>query len=163
MEQEEVKQPVEINPIEWETESFESHHRDWRWYLVAAVLLLLVLAYAIYSHRWLLSAVVVMVGVALYLSGRMSPEKISCRIDNQGVKVGDKLFTYDQIKSFWISKTVDTIKLNLISVQRFMPVISLLLLSGMEEAVRAALGSRLPESSNRKDDWIDRIGRILRI
>ena len=163
MEEQEIKQPAEIRPIEWEAESFEVHRRGWSWYLIAAIILLLVLVYAIYVGRWLLGGVTVMVGVVLYLSGRMSPEKVSCRIDGQGIVVGHQTFAYDQLKTFWISTTPTTIKLNLISVGRFTPVISLLLKAGMEEEVRGTLGNRLPESKNRQDDWVDRINRFLRI
>ena len=158
-----VKKSIEIEPIEWEAESFETHRRGWSWYLIMVAALLLVLVFAIYTHRWLLSGVVVMVGVALYLSGRMSPEKVNCRIDNQGLAIGGKLFLYDQMKSFWISQAAGVAKLNVISVQRFMPVTSLMLPAGIEEKIRKVLGSKLPESTNQKEDWIDRINRILRI
>ncbi|MFA5270046.1 MAG: hypothetical protein WC400_00255 [Patescibacteria group bacterium] len=161
--EEEVKKPIEIEPIEWEAESFEIHRRGLSWYLIMAAVLVLVLIFAIYTHRWLLSGVVIMVGVALYLSGRMSPEKVNCRIDGQGLTISDKMFTYGQIKSFWISQTAGVAKLNVISTQRFMPVTSLMLPQGLEEKVRKALSSRLPESPNQKEDWIDRINRILRI
>jgi hypothetical protein len=159
----ETRQPDEIQPIEWESDSFETHRRGWSWYLVVAIVLLLVLIYTIYFGRWLLAAVVVMVGVALYLSGRMSPEKVSCRIDNQGVTIGNRTFSYDQIKNFWVSKTAGTSKLNLISTQRFMPVISVLVKSESEGMIRTVLSSRLPESKNQQEDIIDRINRFLRI
>jgi len=161
--EQETKQLVEVQPIEWESDNFETHRRGWSWYLIAVAILLLVLIYTIYSGRWLLAGVVVMVGVVLFLSGRMSPEKVSCRIDDQGITIGNRTYLYDQIKTFWISKTAGTAKLNMISTQRFMPVISLLIKAGSEEMIRSAFGGRVPESKNQQEDVIDRINRFLRI
>jgi len=163
MEGQEIKKSVEVEPIEWETESFETHRRGWSWYLIAAAVLVLVLIYTIYTGRWLLSGVVFMVGVALYLSGRMSPEKVGCRIDSQGVTIGKRALAYDQLKTFWISQSDGAIKLNLISTQRFMPVISLVILPELIEQVRGALGNQIPESKNQQEDLIDRINRFLKI
>lgn len=163
MEDQEVKQPVTIDPIEWETESFETHRRGWSWYLIAVVVLLLVLVYTIYTGRWLLSGVVLMVGVALYLSGRMSPEKINCRIDSQGVTIGNRVFAYDQLKTFWVSRLDQSIKLNIISTQRLMPVISLSITAELGEKIRLSLGKLLPESKNQREDLIDKINRFLKI
>ncbi|MBN2585053.1 hypothetical protein JXA59_00155 [Patescibacteria group bacterium] len=163
MEEQEVKKPVQIEPIEWESANFETHRRGWSWYLIVAIVLLLVLIYTIYIGRWLLVGVVVMVGVALYLSGRMSPEKVSCRIDNDGMTIGNRTFVYDQLKTFWISKSKEATKLNIISIQRFMPVISLGITDELGERIRGALGNRLPESKNQQEDLIDRINRFLKI
>jgi hypothetical protein len=161
--EEEVKKPVEIEPIEWETESFETHQRGWSWYVLVIVILLAALAYTIYLHRWVLTGVTVMVGVVLYLSGRLRSERIKCRIDGQGIAVGERVFPYEQLKTFWISQSASQLKLNLITTFRFMPVISVMITAELMDRLRQTLGGKLPEAPNRGEDWIDRINRWLKI
>jgi len=88
---------------------------------------------------------------------------VGCRIDSQGVTIGKRALAYDQLKTFWISQSDGAIKLNLISTQRFMPVISLVILPELIEQVRGALGNQIPESKNQQEDLIDRINRFLKI
>jgi len=162
-EQSQTAQTKNIQPIEWETESFETHQRGWSWYVVVIIILLAVLAYTIYLRRWVLAGVTVMVGVVLYLSGRLRSEKIKCRIDSQGIAVGEKVFPYEQLKTFWISQSAGQLKLNLITTFRFMPVISVMITAELMDRLRQTLGGKLPEAPNRGEDWIDRINRWLKI
>ena len=149
--------------VEWETEEFDKHERSTVWYLGFGTILLLALAYTVYIGQWLLSALIVMVGVSIYLSGRIKPNKIKCLINERGVSIGDKQFGYDQLKTFWFSKTEEGIKLNLITIFRLMPVVSIKITNELEPKIREALMSVIPESKNKKEDWIDRAGRILKV
>ena len=161
--EQEIRQPIGTNPIEWEAEEFETHARDAKWYIIVSCILLLILAYTIWISHWILSAVVVMVGIVLYLSGRLKPRIIKYIIDNQEVKVGDKVFKYNELKTFWFSKADGVTKLNLISTFRLMPVISIRIQGDMKEKIKDVLGKFLPEAQNRGEDWIDRINRFLKI
>jgi hypothetical protein len=161
--EQEVKQPTNIQPVEWEADSFEMHRRSMGWYVLVSAILLLILATTIYFRNWMLGGVVLMVGIVWYLSGRLRSVKVNYLIDDGGLTVGSKLLTYEQLKTFWISKTTDQIKLNIISTFRFMPVISILVTSDLVEPIRKALLVKIPESENRGDDWIDRINRFLKV
>ena len=156
-------QSDKIEPIQWEAEEFETHTRDTKWYIIVSCILLLALAYTIWISHWVLSAVVVMVGVVLYLSGRLKPRIIKYMIDSQGVKVGDRIFQYNELKTFWFSTSHKITKLNLISIFKLMPVISISIQGDMKEKIKNILSQFLPESQNRGEDWIDRINRFLKI
>ena len=154
---------VNITKVEWETEEFDKHKRGAGWYLGLGTILLLALVYTIYIRQWLLSSLIIMIGVSLYLSGRIKPNKIKCSINESGVSIGDKQFGYDQLKTFWFSRTEEGIKLNLITIFRLMPVVSIKITNELEPKIREALVSVIPESKNKKEDWIDRAGRILKV
>lgn len=154
---------IKTSKIEWEAEEFDSYDRDARWYLGAGIVLMLALVYTIYIKQWILTAVALMVGVVLFLSGRIKSQKRRCVIDNNGIEIGDKQFNYDKLKTFWFSKSNGVIKLNLITVFRLMPVISIHITRELESKIREVLVNFLPESKNQKEDWIDRINKILRV
>ena len=160
---EEIVGSVKIEPIKWVAKEFDRHNRSMGWYLGIGAVLLAVLAYTIYFKSWLLCVLVVMVGVALYFSGKMEPKDIECTIDEKGIKIGDKQFEYAQLKTFWFSKTEDSLKLNLITIFRFMPVISVSITNDLRPKINEALIQVMPESENKKEDWIDRISRILKV
>ncbi len=156
-------QSDKIEPIQWEAEEFETHARDTKWYIIVSCILLLALAYTIWISHWVLSAVVVMVGVVLYLSGRLKPRIIKYMIDSQGVKVGDRVFKYNKLKTFWFSDSDRITRLNLISIFRLMPVISIWIKAEMKDKIRTALSQVLPESQNKGEDWIDKINKFLKV
>jgi len=156
-------QSNKIQPIYWEAEEFEIPTRGIKWYIFVTGILLLALAYTIWISHWILSAVVVMVGVVLYLSGNLKPRVIKYMIDSQGVKVGDRVFQYNELKTFWFSNSHKITKLNLISIFKLMPVISIKIPSDMKEKIKNILSEFLPETQNKGEDWIDRINRFLKV
>lgn len=160
---EKIELPIKIESVRWGTKEFDKHSRGVGWYLGIGAILLLILAYTIYSKNWLLGVLVIMIGVSLYFSGRMDPKNIECVIDESGVKIKDKQFEYNQLKTFWFSRTEENIKLNFITIFRFLPVISVNITNELEPKIRKALTQVIPESENKKEDWIDRIGRILKV
>jgi len=151
-------------PITWEANEFESHARGMGWYVLVSAVLVLFLAYTLYTHRWILSAVVVMVGVVLFLSGRLQPRRVAYQIDQAGFTMGEQTLTYEQLKTFWFSRPRRaSATLNLISTMRVMPVISVKIPMDMVGKAKVVLGQHLPESSNQGEDWIDRLNRWLKV
>lgn len=157
-------QSGKIKDISWEAKEFDVHKRDAKWYVVMVAVLLLVIIYTIYIKQWLLTGVVVMIGVVLYLSGTMKPKRIKYVVSSAGILIGDKLFEYSSgLKTFWFSDTDGEIKLNLISTIKLMQVISIKVPSGKKDEIRNVLLKFLPESDNKGEDWIDKINRFIKI
>ncbi len=157
-------QSEEIKPINWEAREFDTYTRDAKWYVVAIAVLLLAIIYTIYIQYWILTGVVIMVGVALYLSGTLKPKQIKYIVNNTGITIGDKLFTYDNdLKTFWFSDVDGEIKLNLISTIKLMTVISIKVPSDKKDSIRNVLLKFLPESDNKGEDWLDKINRFIKV
>ena len=159
----EIKQQIKIEPISWEAEEFDIPKRNIGWYVVVGAMLIILLVYTIYVNYWILSAVIVMVGVVFYLTGNLKPRTMEYLINETGIQIGDKVFSYDQLKTFWFSRSEGAVKLNLISIFHLMPVISIRVTNELENKIRETLIQVLPESKNKREDWIDRINRILKI
>lgn len=159
----EIKQQTRIEPISWEAKEFDVPKRSIEWYIIISIILIALLVYTIYISYWILSAVIVVVSVVLYLVGSLKPRTMKYLINEAGIQIGDKVFSYDQLKTFWFSRSEDGIKLNLISTFHLMPVISIYVTKELENKIRETLIKVLPESKNESEDWVDRINRILKI
>ena len=154
---------ISFAPIEWEATEFEMHQKGWWWYASVIILAALVIAYAIYAKQWLFGVtVLILAGVILFVD-RIRPRLLKCRIDTVGLSVNDKSFTYDQLKLFWFYSADGHTYLRLLSTNRMMPTISLSIPPDRLDSIQTTLLKVLPESTDRKDDMIDKLGRILKI
>ena len=153
----------QIEPLVWQAEEFETHRRGWAWYLVTILVLALLITYTVYTRQWLLTGVVVAVGIILYLSNRMKPRLMDYRVDSGGLSIGAKTFAFDQLKSFWLHIRDGQTYLNVISTQRLMPVITIKVTGVDINKIREALSKHIPESANQGEDWVDKINRFLKV
>ena len=153
----------EVQPLSWEASEFEVYHRDWKWYTVFVLVAGSILAYSIYTQQWLLAGVTVAVGVLLLVSGRLRPRQMSYRIDGQGIYINGKLFSFEQLKSFWLHDQDGKSYLNVISAFRLMPTITIQINAVDKETIKSILGKFLPESGRQNEDWIDKMNRFLRV
>ena len=152
-----------FEPIVWESAQFEATKKDWRWYSIAAVVVILLLTYAVYARQWLFGVLIIALMAAIFIVDRVKPKMLSCRIDAAGVTINERAFPYDQLKLFWFHHVENKLYLNLLSTARTIPTISLTIPKDYQAKIRAALSKFLPESDTKKDDFVDRLGRILKI
>jgi uncharacterized membrane protein YobD (UPF0266 family) len=145
----------------WEADEFQTHERGLWWYVGVFGLAILAIIYAIYIKNWMFIGVVVMIVVALFVLGRVAPRKFVHTITDKGVKVGDKFYSYSELKSFWVVDDVATV-LNILTAKKYALLLTLQLAKGDVEKVRTILSEYLPEESDRGEDRIDKISRLLK-
>lgn len=165
IEQPSQPEPVNISfePIVWQAEEFEVYQRDWKWYLIFIVVEGGLLAYLIYTKQWILAVMAVVIGGLLLISGRLRPRLMQYQIDPQGLTINGRTFPFDKLKSFWLHDKTGKSYLNVISVLRLMPVITVRINSDDKAKIRGILGKFLPESGHKDEDWIDRINHFLKV
>lgn len=147
----------------WEAPEYEKTTRSPTWYVVAAVVVVLVIAYGIYARQWSLIAVTLVAAGALYFVGARTPKTFAHKIFDNGVEVGDKFYPFDQLKSFWIIADEDSQTLNLLQLGKFKFLLSLQLGDADVEKIRTSLVQFLPEETDREPDMIDKISRFLKL
>jgi len=149
--------------ISWETEEFEQYRKSIWWYLLIVVLIGLLLLLAWFLKNWIMALVMVVAAGAVIIVGRVKPRLIKVAIDEEELKVGDKRFPLSRIKSFWIVKTPEGMKVNFLLGIRFAPLLTLKIPAEKTPSLREFLRDKLPEESERGEDLIDRFNRFLRI
>ncbi len=88
--------------ISWQVPEYEKHERNKSWYVLASIIGLLFLVYAIYTKNFLFAVIIIVVALIIILHDSREPDLIKVSITDEGIVVGRKFYDYDEIKDFSI-------------------------------------------------------------
>ncbi len=88
--------------MSWQVPEYEKHERNKSWYILAGVIGLLFLIYAVYTKNFLFAVIIIVVALIMILHDSREPDLIKVSITDEGVIVGRKFYDYDEIKNFSI-------------------------------------------------------------
>ncbi|MBI4256740.1 hypothetical protein HY626_01635 [Candidatus Uhrbacteria bacterium] len=103
MEQEEGQINIGAPQLEWEVNEYPMHQRSRLWYIIAAVLGVALIIYAIATANFLFAVIILMIGVITLLSSFVPPDRVPVVITNTGVVVSDMYYDFQAIKDFSIA------------------------------------------------------------
>jgi len=160
-----VKRPIdedydENQVFEWESFEFEYHEKgkNWVWGLVGAVVILVILM--VLLKNWLGIGIVVLLGVVVYQYAFKKPNKIHFVLTKDGLLVGDKMYEFKELKSFWVSHEgvlyIDT-------KQYIPPRLSAVLNSVDVEALVKFLEYNVPRVDRKSADSGDQLSKWLKL
>ena len=148
--------------IEWQALEYEHREKDSNWYwavgALGGVLAILALVFAN-----LLVAILAVVGTcAVLLQGARPPAMVAYGLTGKGVRVGERLYPYDHLKSFWVSDEVEhKSKKIIIESHKLVPHIILPLPAEIPgESARVYLRDKLAEVRH-EDTLADALGDVL--
>ncbi len=134
------------SPIEWETFEYDDHNRGTDWYWAIGLIALSLAVSAVIFDNYLFAILIVIATFSLYLFSVRKPLRISVSIGEDGIRIGNDLYRYGTLKSFWIEKKDGREKLLLQSTKTLLPLLSLSIEKVSGESVRGALAPHLPET-----------------
>ncbi len=146
----------------WQTTEFESHKKPkgWLFYVILAGLLLT--AGFLWFKYWLAAGVVVAATLALISQSRTSGKKKSYAIYDQGITIDDRVYGFDQLKSFWIFDSQGRAIVRFEQLSRLALPIEMPIDLENPEQVRLFLSKHLPEAEDRGEDVADKINRWIK-
>lgn len=86
----------------WKGPEFEVYERDKKWYLVMSAILLIIISWALYSNSPIMAITFILIGVVGYIYVNKEPRVLDYIVTHDGVIVGNELYQYENIDSFWI-------------------------------------------------------------
>lgn len=102
-----------ITVFEWEApERYEFEFKEKMFWIIVAISLLFILLLAVLGHYLLMGAVIATL-FFVYVAGTTKPEIVKHKITKRGVEVGNRLFEWYMLDSFWFSKKNDHLFLNI--------------------------------------------------
>jgi hypothetical protein len=113
-------------------------------------------------RQWIGAAVVVAACFALYSQSSSRGKKRNYAIYDQGVTVDEKVFTFDQFKSFWIFPYQDRPIIRFEQLKRLSLPVEMPVGDENPEQVRLFLSKHLPEAEDRGEDISDTINRWIK-
>ena len=97
-----VSKILENSLMHWQAPEYEKYEKGRRWYLYAALVLLLIIGYAVYTNSPVMAITFILIGVVGYIFINRDPRTIAFAITRDGMLAGHELYDFDNIRSFWI-------------------------------------------------------------
>ena len=149
-----IKKQVQkqISPqISWEAPSFYFNPQK-RYFSLVIVALVLGGGAMLFFHRDTLTAIfLILSSLVLILYSNKRPEISKITIDQAGVKIGDMLYYYKDIKSFWIQYNPGEAKeLSIESKKWYMPYVKISIEDKNPLSIRSLMINFLPEREHEK-------------
>jgi len=146
----------------WQAIEFESQEKNKSWFLYLFLIAIVLCAAFIWLKLWLAAAVTIAAAFALYSQASTSGKKKSYAIYNQGVTIDNKVYTFDQFKSFWIFPSEERIILRFEQLKRFALPIEMRIEGENADQIRLFLAKHLPEQEEKGEDIMDKVNRWIK-
>ncbi len=151
-------------PITWTAQEYIHLDRSPLWFVAFIAVVLGLVALSVFVlNAWSFAVLVVVMAVALIVYIRRPPRTLTYALSpNQGLYVGERLYTFDEFKAFGLIQDDGNFSIMLIPRKRFAPGVSVFFPEDAGERIVDILGQRLP-MENLKLDLVDTIVRKLRL
>ncbi len=147
--------------IAWEGPEFENFRKDTQWYIAAAIILLLIITYAVVINAPIMAITFILIGVVSYIYVQKEPRHLRFAVTQQGIVVGDEVFPFTDIASYWIFyEPPHTYLLSLEMKHRLLPHVHIPLHGVDIAALHEVLDQFLPEEEQEMG-IVDTLERLL--
>lgn len=148
--------------ISWKAEEYIAHDKGGWWYAGLVAVGLVLSGIAILLQAWTFLVVIILSVIALIVYSLRPPRVLQYKLDQNGLTEGEKLYAYDEFKSFGILHEDNHFAIVLTPRKRFSPRVTVFFPQPRGEQIVDAFGARLPMEEV-KLDLLDRLIKFLRI
>jgi len=155
------KDTVRKAVFSWSAPEFITYKRDINWYLKIVLFAVIIAGLLAWQEIWTGVALVIVAAILLILLSQSHPKVVKCALYYDGVVVDDKVFRFDQFKSFWIIPG-ELPKAKLQYTGKMAGQVTLPIKEVDPEQVRLFLSKHLAEESDKGEDLTDTINRLIK-
>jgi len=150
--------------VTWNAQEYIHLDKTPVWYILFFIVVIGLVAVDVFLLKsWTFSVLVIVMAVALIVYSRRPPRTIVYGLSSlQGLYIGERLYHFDDFKSFGIIQDGEHNSIMLIPIKRFSPGVSVYFPEESGEQIVDILGQRLP-MEELKLDIIDTVVRKLRL
>ncbi|MFA5841422.1 MAG: hypothetical protein WC835_00445 [Candidatus Paceibacterota bacterium] len=134
--------------VSWRGYEYEYREktRDWYWALV--IVSIAVAIAAIIFQNYLFAVLIIVSAFSVAVHSYQPPEEKEFRIDERGIKIGKKLYTYQNIESFWINDKMQPPQLFFKLKRPILPLIIIPIGTANSEKIKEILFNNLHEEEH---------------
>jgi hypothetical protein len=147
--------------LTWQASEYVHHHKGMGWYVALAGLVAVLLAIAVIFKVWLSIGVFIAMGAAIAVYAHKPPRVLTYQLDSDGITIEEKLYPYENFRSFGVLSDIEWHTIDLEPTQRFMPRLTVLFGDEDFDEIVAHLERHLPRV-DRDPDLVERLSRYLR-
>lgn len=144
---------LDLNEINWRIEERQMNLENNQWLWALAIVGFAIVVFSILLKNYLLIIVIALSTFIIYASKNKKSESHYFRLDNEGVTIDGKLYSYGNFESFWIfpayAKALADEPVKEIAFRRkhhLMPLLIIPFHNSEETEIRKILESHLPEN-----------------
>ena len=150
--------------LHWKAPEFESlFRREKKWYMYIALILAVIIGYAVYTNSPLMAIVFVLIGILGYIYLNQEARELDFLIAPDGIIAGRELYRFENIDSFWIFYEPGDVKVISLDTKSFLtPFVHIPINDQDPVAIREILIKYIPEVKQ-EPSVIDLLERIIGI
>lgn len=88
--------------ISWEIAEYKKHERSKAWYVLASIIALIFMLFALFRQNFLFAIFIIIVSIIIILNEKQEPAKIKVTFTDNGLWVGKSFYDFDDFKNFSI-------------------------------------------------------------
>jgi hypothetical protein len=125
----------EKKKIEWTMPEYNEKERNNDWFWALGVIVVASSITSIIFGSYFFAVFIVLSGILIVMFALKKPDMVSYELNEKGLQIRNRLFPYEEIKSFWVQKeTKPTLFIK--SGRLFMPVISMPIESSLADEIK---------------------------
>ena len=137
---------MDASEISWSASEYENSAKSSEWYWTLGILTVALAIAALLLKNMLFASFIVLAGFTAALYGAKTPKNIDLSVGAKGVRIGNKIYPYENLKSFWVRyEPAGKKEIEVISKKLFMPRLILPLGDTDPNKIRAILVRVLKE------------------
>ncbi len=148
--------------VSWQAEEYVQNDKNVGWYVGLVVVGLVLVGISVLLRWWSFTALIVVAVFALVVYTVRPPRKLQYMLDDNGLLEGDRLYRYEDFKSFGLLRDGTHFAIVLTPRKRFSAAVTIYFPEEQGEKIVDAFGARLPMEEV-KLDFLDRVIKFLRI
>lgn len=132
-------------PLIWQASEFVHHEKNGSWFLALVGIALVLLLIDIFLVKsWTFGVLIVTMTIAAGVVAQRPPRVIDYSLSLQGIRIGEKLFSFHDFRAFGVVQENAFYSIRLIPNKRFMPMVSVFFPTEMGEHIVDVFGAMLP-------------------
>ncbi|MBQ6395993.1 hypothetical protein IJH89_00195 [Candidatus Saccharibacteria bacterium] len=147
--------------VNWEAEEYIQAEKSGGWYVGLAVITGGLVLASVFLKWWTFTALVLLSAVAIFMYAKRPPRVLHYSLSSKGLSEGNKLYGYEDFKSFGVILEGVKPAIVLTPRKRFASRVTAYFPKEQGEEIVDALGAKLPMEEV-KLDFLDKIVKILR-
>jgi len=86
--------------VVWEMDEYPRQTRSQRWYVIMALIAVVLIAYSIATANFLFAVIVLMAGIITLISDFKHPDRVTVAVTSTGIVVGETYYDFRAINDF---------------------------------------------------------------
>jgi hypothetical protein len=153
---------ISLQEFTWKAREFPKKQKEKSWFIFPAIITIALGIFALITESILFLIAIILAFFVFYIYANKKPRIIRFKINERGVEVDNRLYSFDDLRSFWIFYEPPEVKeISFRSKRSFLPYIRIPLDKENPNDIRKFLLKFLPERRHREslvDIWTRKSG-----